>query len=103
MREVFTHSDFTQVGYYKSILDEAKIASFIRNQNANNPDMAGANCAAVLCVLDDEDYEEALWLLKSVRHQPGVVGPDWNCPSCSEANPSNFEVCWKCDAVRPTS
>ena len=100
MREVFTHSDFTQVGYYKSVLDEAKIASFIRNQNANNPDMAGANFASVLCVLDDEDYEEALRLLKSFRLQSTVVGPDWNCPACSEINPSNFEVCWNCGAIR---
>jgi len=101
MREVFSSQDFTEVGYYKSILDEAGIASFIRNENTDNPALAGANFAPTLCVMDDGDYDEAVRVLKS-REDKGVVGTaEWICPACSEKNPPNFETCWKCNAVRP--
>jgi hypothetical protein len=26
--------------------------------------------------------------------------PVWVCPKCREENPGNFDVCWKCQAVR---
>jgi rubredoxin len=25
---------------------------------------------------------------------------NWRCPSCREANPANFEVCWNCGTDR---
>lgn len=28
--------------------------------------------------------------------------PEWDCPSCGQAVPGNFEVCWNCNAPRPT-
>ena len=27
----------------------------------------------------------------------------WTCPSCQEENEASFEVCWSCQAPRPTS
>jgi hypothetical protein len=27
--------------------------------------------------------------------------PEWDCASCGEAVPGNFEVCWNCSAPRP--
>ncbi|MET0398172.1 MAG: hypothetical protein ABW277_15330 [Longimicrobiaceae bacterium] len=26
---------------------------------------------------------------------------EWDCASCGEAVPANFEVCWNCSAPRP--
>ena len=31
---------------------------------------------------------------------PDMGKPAWNCASCGEENPGNFEVCWKCQAAR---
>jgi hypothetical protein len=99
MREVFTNQDFTQVGYYKSILDEAGISSFVRNENAIGA--VGAVFPPSLCVTDDSDYDEAIRILKSRQYIEPTFVADWTCPSCSEKNPGNFEICWNCNAPRP--
>ena len=101
MREVFTSQDFTEVGFYKSMLDEAGIVSFIRNENANSQGLAGSMFFPSLCVTRDEDYGEAIRILKSGQAKDTKPGVDWTCPSCSEKNPGNFELCWKCGAARP--
>ena len=31
---------------------------------------------------------------------PPVDGAEWPCPACGEENPSNFELCWNCEAER---
>jgi hypothetical protein len=99
MREVFSNSDFTRVGYYKSILDEAGISSFVRNENAIGA--VGAVFPPSLCVTNDSDYDEAVSILKSRQFVKAAPAVDWVCPACSETNPGNFEVCWKCNALRP--
>lgn len=101
MRAVYTSQDASQVGYYKSILDEAGIASYIRNEHTNNPAMAGAMFLPSLCIIDDADYDEAIRILKSRQEKIPAAGPDWTCPACSEKNPFNFELCWKCNTARP--
>ncbi len=101
MRTVYTSRDSTQVGYYKSILDEAGIVSFIQNENTNNPEVSGANFYPSLCVIDDKDFEAAISLLKSEQATSLHTDPDWICPSCSESNPANFDSCWNCDVLRP--
>lgn len=102
MREVFTSQDFTQVGYYKSLLDEAGISSFVRNENANSIGLAGAMFFPSLCVTDDGDYDEAIRILKSQQFRGTPVGADWTCSFCSEINPGNFELCWNCKTARPS-
>jgi len=101
MREVFTSQDFTQVGYYKSILDEAGISSFVRNENSGNPAASGAQFLPTLCVIEDTDYDEAIRILKSQQYKEATPVADWTCPSCSEKNPGNFELCWNCNSPRP--
>ena len=101
MRQVYTSQDSAQVGYYKSILDEAGIPSFIRNENTNNPDVCGAGFWPALCVIQDSDYHEAVRLLKSQQTAEVVRKDEWKCPSCPEINPPNFELCWNCNTLRP--
>jgi hypothetical protein len=100
VREVFTSQDFTQVGYYKSILDGEGIITFIRNESSNNTGMAGPMFLPTLCVIDDGDYDEAIQILQEQR-TPVALGADWICPSCLEKNPANFELCWNCNSARP--
>ena len=101
MREVFSSQDFTQVGYYKSILDDAGIPSFIRNENATTIGLIGTSFFPALCITDDEDYDEAVRILESRQFKNAPMVSDWTCPSCSEKNPGNFELCWNCNAPRP--
>jgi hypothetical protein len=101
MRQVYTSQDSTQVGYYKSILDEAGILSFIRNEYSNNPEVSGAMFLPSLCVIEDTDYDKAIRILKSQQIKEVGRVDEWKCPSCSEINPPNFELCWNCNSLRP--
>ena len=101
MREVFSHPDFTQVGYYKSILDEAGIASYIRDEHTNNVLMAGAIFSPSLCIINDTDYDRAKEILKSRQSKETPTAAEWSCLSCEEKNPPNFEICWNCNTARP--
>jgi hypothetical protein len=100
MRQVFTSQDVTQVGYYKSILDTAGIRSFIQNENAGNPVMGGAVFLPSLCIIDDENYDEAIRILRSQTVEAPTGSVEWTCPSCGQKNPPNFGSCWNCSAMR---
>ena len=99
MREVFSSQYVSEVGFFKSVLDEAGIISFIRNENP--PDPGAPAFYPTLCLVDDADYDRAVQLLEERRVSAGIQRPDWTCPSCHEVNPGNFEICWKCQAARP--
>jgi hypothetical protein len=99
MREVYTNPDFTRVGYYKSVLDEAGVSSFVRNENAIGA--VGAAFPPSLCVTVDSDYDEAIRVIKTRQFIESVPRSDWKCPSCREENPGNFELCWNCGALGP--
>jgi hypothetical protein len=101
MREVFSSPDVTKVDYYKSVLDEAGISSFIRNENASSIGLVGPMFFPALCIIEDLDYDIAIRVLKSRQYTETSVVADWTCPSCSEKNPANFEICWNCNTPRP--
>ncbi len=51
-----------------------------------------------------EFYFELMMLMdelqQELRSNAGQTD-EWTCTECDEPNPSNFEVCWNCDAPRP--
>jgi hypothetical protein len=104
MREVFIHQDSARVGLCKSILDSAGIDNFVRNGLSNNSvtDMPSPLFFPALCVLNDEDYEAAIELLRKVIKPESSNEPDWKCRACGEEVPGTFDTCWKCGAERET-
>jgi hypothetical protein len=108
MKAVFVHHDPTVVGHKKSILEEAGIDCFIRNEATSATLGAGILGLVqspifdpVLCILDDSRYDEATALLKSISEPAQAVCADWRCPKCGETIPGNFETCWNCSSDRP--
>src|SRR5205085_752020 len=102
MREVFVNQDHARVGFYKSVLEEAGIATFIRNEMANNiTEMPSPLFFPALCVLQDEDYDEAMRILGPIYYAQPSVTADWRCPKCHEEVPGTFESCWQCGELRP--
>lgn len=98
MREVFIHQDSARVGLYETVLQEAGIATFVRNGLINNSvtELPTPLFFPALCVMNDEDYDRALKILRRV-HQPAPNNePDWTCEACRETVPGNFDTCWKC-------
>jgi hypothetical protein len=92
MREVFSHPDPTRVGLYKSILDEAGIPCFVKNEFGSRDNPA-------VWVMHDEDHEEAVLMLGEVLDTPSLPTPDWICSQCHAEVPGNFDSCWQCSAM----
>ena len=110
MKEVFVHRDPTVVGHKRSILEQAGIDCFIKNEHTSATFGAGALGLVgspvfdpALCIVDDSRYEEAVELLKSVVQPSSALGADWRCPQCGETVPANFDMCWKCSSPKPES
>jgi len=110
MKEVFCHHDPTVVGLKKSILEEAGIDCFIRNEHTSATFGAGALGFVqspvfdpALCIVDDSLYDEAMALLKSAGEPPLADRADWRCPKCGETVPGNFATCWNCSSLAAES
>ena len=103
MREVFVHADYTRVGFYKSILDQAGILSLIRN-DATYADRDGSSIFhPSLCVERDEDYEKAMKLLGEFHYAAPSDLPEWHCAKCEADVPGNFDLCWQCGTAKEGS
>ena len=105
MKEIFVHPDLTQLAHCRSILEEAGIACFIRNEETHDliaglPDPLRQPS---LFVTDDADAERARELLRDIEGAEKSDTPEWKCPQCGEIVPGNFGSCWKCDALRPVA
>lgn len=104
MREVFVAQDYTRVGFFRSVLEAAGIASFIRNEYSHNSltELPSGLFFPALCVIHDEDYPRAKELLDEILHAPTPPpATDWQCPECGEEVPATFDSCWQCGAVCP--
>jgi hypothetical protein len=102
MKEVFTSIDATEVQLRKAMLDEEGIPSFVRNEALSQ--LANAlvgSFQASLCVMNNEDYERALTVLRALKST--AEGPDWICPQCNESVPASFDSCWNCETLKPAS
>ena len=97
MKEIFTAQDFTRVGFYESVLKEAGIRCFIQNFNSEYFPIALPSLPR-LCIIDDQDYDDAMELLAPFQNQPisAVASTEWKCPACGETVPAEFASCWKC-------
>jgi hypothetical protein len=105
MYELYVHPDHVRVGFCKSVLEEAGIPCFIRNENTNNTmtGMPSPLFFPALCVLNDDDIERSRELLNAFLNTPPSSDPDWTCPSpaCAEPGiPGSFDSCWKCGTLK---
>jgi hypothetical protein len=101
MREVFVNQDHARVDFYKSLLEEAGIPVFVRNDMANNiTGMPSPLFFPALCVVHDKDYDEAMRILGRISHEPSARSADWRCPKCNEEVPGTFDSCWQCGELR---
>jgi len=101
MRDLITSLDSTRLGFFKSILDEAEIACFIRNETtAQLTNIFIGPLQPTLCLVEDADFDQASALLRPHQTEGISSSEEWLCNACKESNPASFEVCWKCQAVK---
>ena len=104
MRQVYVNQEYARVGFYQSVLEAAGLPNFVRNAMANNiTDLPSPLFFPTLCVLRDEDYDEAMRLLGEIYYARPSQAADWVCPKCREEVPGTFDLCWQCGASRPDS
>ncbi len=102
MRDLFSSMDSSRVGFYKSVLEEEGIPCFIRNEMTSQVvNMLAMVLQPTLCVLNDDDYDEAIALLRPHHRPPVTASVEWICTSCQETNPGEFELCWNCQQLQP--
>jgi len=99
MKEVYSDSNPSQVALYQSVLEEARIPYLVRNDLLQNM-LVGPEGWASLCVVEDEDYPEAMGLLQEAQKEPMTTSIEWTCAACGEKVPSNFTSCWNCQTER---
>ncbi|HEX5791161.1 MAG TPA: DUF2007 domain-containing protein [Luteolibacter sp.] len=100
MKELFREQDITRVHYYKALLEEHGIPTLIRNEfltNSGLTEIPIPEFFPALCVLEDEDYEEAVGIIRDHLHADQEnADKEVACASCGETNPGNFDTCWSC-------
>lgn len=107
MKELFRERDFTRVGYLQSILESEGIPTLIRNEHLNTcglADLPIPEFFPALCVIKDEDYDQAVQLIReNLASDPRSTEPDVICSHCAESSPANFDSCWNCGSAIPTA
>ncbi len=101
MKVVFTHFDSARVGLCKSLLDEAGITTFIRNEASGNlTSIPVPVFYPALCVVNDADFDRARGLIAAQIAPVVSTGADWICPHCQSRVPAGFAQCWNCERER---
>ena len=106
MKEIYSHPDYTRVGYFESVLKEAGIRCYVQNATTHNllTGIPSHLFYPKLCIIDDEDLDAAIELLKPLQEKADPMSAglsEWVCRGCGETVPAGFETCWKCEATRP--
>jgi len=100
MKEIASNYNPSVIGLKKSLLEEAGIECFVRNESLSLMEGAGPTMPPiydpVLCVVDDSRRAEALALLETPASVPAAA--EWRCPRCGETVPGNFNQCWNCSS-----
>lgn len=99
MIELFSTRIPGRISFYRGILENANIQTFVRNENLSGVEGMIHIFEPALCIVNDEDETRARELIEQAKlsEDPGD-GPEISCQQCDEDNPSNFAACWNCGA-----
>ncbi len=102
MIELITDPTPGRIAFFKDILEENGIPTFVRNQNMSGTEGMIPIFHPGLCILNHGDKERALQLIReNTVDENSPAPPDVICPNCKEKNPGNFALCWNCEAKLP--
>jgi Putative prokaryotic signal transducing protein len=102
MKRVFTGNTLTDAAHLKNLLEQAGIASFIKNQYLSSGvgELPVFESAPELWVYSEEDAPRAAAVIRDAL-RPDVSGAadSWRCSACGESNEGQFGACWRCGAT----
>jgi len=101
MKRVHTGVTLTDTTHVKNLLEQAGIASFIKNTylGSGAGDLPVFDVSPELWVYSDEDAARAEAVVRdALRPQAAGVAEAWRCERCGEQNEGQFAACWRCGA-----
>lgn len=100
MRKLCESPSLVELRLIASYLESEGIAVEILNEHqGGNPGVPhwALSVWAELWIKHPTQFETASRLLaRYQQEQSEEPGEEWQCHQCREANPGNFESCWKC-------
>ncbi|MFT6864184.1 MAG: hypothetical protein ACJAVK_002747 [Akkermansiaceae bacterium] len=99
MKEVFRHHEYIRVNQFRDLVEAAGIPTMLRNEHLVHGviEIPIPEFYPNLCVMSDDDYEEAWNIIKTViEEEKDSPGDDLVCAHCGEKNPGNFGECFAC-------
>lgn len=100
MKPILRERDLARLSFCRHLLEEAGIPTFVRNEALSVTEAPIPNFLPTLCVVKDEDFEQALELIqRRSRELAETSTEERTCPACGEQVPGNFELCWNCGAA----
>ena len=103
MKELFRERALTRVNYYRSLLESAGIATFVKNENVSV--MEGVSIPEffpALCVVNDDDYSSAVKMIQEdLSRSDNTSSEEIICRACGKSSPATFDTCWSCQADLP--
>jgi ribosomal protein L40E len=98
MTELLRYRDVTRVTYYRDLLEQSGISTFIRNENLSTTEgVSIPDFFPALCIRNEADKQAAMTLINAdLAHREEPEAPEQICNNCQESSPANFDTCWKC-------
>ncbi len=99
MKMVFTSQDSLLINHMKNLLDNDRIACFLKNQflTSGAGEIPPVEVWPELWIEEDADYDAAV---KTIATTP-KAGSSWRCLQCGEWSEGQFSQCWNCSTDRP--
>ncbi|MEK9917542.1 MAG: DUF2007 domain-containing protein [Betaproteobacteria bacterium] len=96
MKKLFVAANVMEAKLVAQLLEENGIGAMIFNESLQGGvgEIPFVESWPEVRVRFESDWQRAKDLLESFLN-PSKVS-DWECDSCSETNPGNFESCWRC-------
>ena len=104
MKKIYENLDFTRVGYFESILNEAGIETLVKNTGASGlmGEVPIGQAYPELWIVNDAAYDEALKILEPYYRAIKESAKEWKC-ECGETIDGSFGECWNCGASAPVA
>jgi hypothetical protein len=103
MRKVHSALDPLAVANLRNLLLREGIETEVRTPflAAASGDLPFTECWSQLWVVNDEDNDRAVELIRAALARRAGAGRPWKCPGCGETVDGQFEACWQCETARP--
>lgn len=97
MERVYTAADLPEAHLILDMLQQARIAAHVFNENAQGGvgELPFTHTYPEVWIENESDKERARALIDQYERPLGDVGVK-SCPECGEDSPANFELCWRC-------